>query len=476
MSIYKTYICAIIAKDLRTIKSKMMVRKVFILLIFHSALYNIGSGQQELSSLDSIYLNAAEKFCANTTTCIESIWPGMKSSPICLFRVGGPAFLLNHPNPPAGFMKLSDSLSIGKQSNLDLFGSSQAEINNIWTATLDYESGKYLYPDEGISVLYHEMHHVYQRNCLPELEFDDVALMLTYPENPVNDAVKIYEHRLLYQMCFTPDEAEFNQLLNQFYACRKKRESLIKEYYRYEKSVESFEGPAFYCEYMYYKTFANVPAEIKRNYEEKYFFRLLTDPFFGRSDIRKRHIAAGMAMCCILNQRTEGWETGYYNSGLSLFDFFISKFKPLDGVVPELAELNLISRYYTRKEVEMHNAHLLEFRDQGGVKITLDFNSFPEYRGFDPMNAEAINDTSILHKTVLSLVKDQNKITVMNYPVITYIKDQLWHIDKMVVYLPNKEYLIELNDRIVIKYAGVYIEWDGVLEYEHENDIYWRCN
>ena len=125
-------------------------------------------------------------------------------------------------------------------------------------------------------------------------------------------------------MCFTNDINDFQKLLNQYYSCRIKREEIIDDYMRYEEAVENMEGPAFYCEYKFYNQFALFDEVLKENYIQNHFFGVLTTPFYGRKSLRQRHLAAGMAMCFILNKHFDNWQSDYYTENLSLYDFFMS--------------------------------------------------------------------------------------------------------------------------------------------------------
>jgi GMP synthase PP-ATPase subunit len=89
---------------------------------------------------------------------------------------------------------------------------------------------------------------------------------MSYPENYKNDALKIVEQKLIYNLCFCNDDKEFKQLLNQINSIREKRKVIIGEkYFDYEKDVESLEGPAFYCQLLYYQKYADVSDNLKKN-------------------------------------------------------------------------------------------------------------------------------------------------------------------------------------------------------------------
>ena len=294
---------------------------------------SIINAQEKLTSIDSLYLESIEAFYKKAEIAKNEIWEGMELTPICLFRVNGPALLYNHPNPPESFIQLYDKLYLGEQKELQLYGGTQVEINGILTAIVDYGHNHHSSIDEVYAELFHELHHAYQRNSIKQLQYDNPAVVLTYPENYINDGIKLYEQKVLYRMCFTNDINDFQKLLNQYYSCRIKREEIIDDYMRYEEAVENMEGPAFYCEYKFYNQFALFDEVLKENYIQNHFFGVLTTPFYGRKSLRQRHLAAGMAMCFILNKHFDNWQSDYYTENLSLYDFFMSKFNPQKEVL-----------------------------------------------------------------------------------------------------------------------------------------------
>ncbi len=442
------------------------------LFLFNTSITN---GQEQLMAIDSLYLTSIDHFYKNAENAKSEIWNGMQLAPICLFRINGPALLYNHPNPPENFIWVTDKLYIGEQKELQLFGATQIDINGTLTAIVDYGLIHYSCIEEVYADLFHELHHVYQRNFIKQIGFDNPAILLTYPENYINDGIKLFEQKTLYKMCFEQDSNSFQKLVNQFYSCRLKREQIIGDYLRYEETVESMEGPAFYCEYEFYNQFVSLNEVLKDNYNQKHFFGILTTPFYGRKSLRHRHLAAGMAMCFILNKHFDNWQSEYYSDSLSLYDFFISKFKPQK----EKLEIDLmyydISKFHTTQESLKHKVSFNKFNTQQGIKITFKFNQNPEFKGFDPMHAESINDSTILHKTLLRLSGGENdKLFVTNKTAVTIIDGQIWFVKKVILFAPEESILIK-NNRIVVDIEGENIYWTGKLNLRTDNEIIFNC-
>lgn len=446
---------------------------IYVCMFLFSTLMT--NGQEQLLSIDSLYLTSIDHFYKNADHAKSEIWKEKELAPICLFRINGPALLYNHPNPPENFIRVTDRLYLGKQKDLQLFGATQMIINGTLTAIVDYGLIHYSSVEEVYAELFHELHHVYQRNFIRRIGFDNPAILLTYPENYLNDGIKLFEQETLYKMCFAQDSAGFQKLLNQFFSCRFKRGEIIGDYLKYEEAIENMEGPAFYCEYKFYNRFASSNEVLKNNYNQKHFFGILTTPFYGRKSLRHRHLASGMAMCFILNKHFDNWQSEYYSSSSSLYNFFISKFKIQKVELGVDSLYYNLSKFHTHKEVLEHQASFNKFNAQQGIKITLVFKKDPQFKGFDPMNAESINDSTILHKTLLNLSGgEHNKLFITNKNVVTIIEGEIWFVKRVILYAPGKSISIK-NNRIIVDIEGGNISWTGNLKIKNENEVIFDC-
>ena len=421
---------------------------------------------QLLEPIDSIYLNALPRFSQNITRITNNVWPGMTIGPYAIFRIGGPVFLKNHPEPPAGAKLLKDGIYEFSQSEYALLGTSQTEINHHLTAHNNYGQPQYVSITQFYSEVFHELHHVYQRTVVKTVPFDNPAELLTYPEDYRNDATRQYEDELLLSMLQGPP-LQFQENVNHFFSSRLHRETIIgKKYLDYEKTVESCEGPATYCEYRYMKTFASTPQE--EQYIQKRFFEMLTEPAYGRDGLRNKRLLSGMVQCLLLDQKFKNWQQEYYRSGLSLNDFFFLKFKPLQSPLPDLAVYLARAKYFTAIEQNKHSINLASFNNQGGYKITLLFQSPPEFRGFDPMHAEGVSDSLVLHTTLLKLGKGANYFTAANERTVTLIKGSVWTVKSVTFFVPDDKILLENN---TLKYEGQHIQvnWHYTTEAKMDN-------
>jgi len=455
----------------------MKTKILFLILVIILGKTSL-TGQNNWLPIDSLFTSEIDEFYKNANEFRDKAWIGMELSPVCIFRKNGPAFLYNHPNPPETFKKVRDNLYEGTQAELQLMGATLVEINGVLTAIIDYGLSDYSRPEEVFAELFHEIHHVYQRNHISGLNPDNPVTLLSYPENYKNDAMKIAEQKLLYSLSFCDDEKEFKKLLYQINSIRVKRESIIgKKYLDYEKDVESLEGPALYCQLLYYQEFAEVNKALKKNYIEKEFFGVLNTPYYGRENLRYRHLASGMAICFILDKYKENWKKEYYASKMKLYDFFISRFN-VEKITSAEVEIDYaLSKYHTQLLIDNHIRNLNNFHNQNGVKVTLIYKNSPQFRGFDPMHAEAINDSTVIHTTLLNLRGDnENQLFISNWPVVSHFTEQIWFVNKIIVFVPEEGIKKIDNKRIEIKTENIVISWVGTVNSIGEKEIEIICD
>jgi len=411
---------------------------------------------QPIIAIDSSYLNAMNQFSKNVTQITDSVWPGMQIGPYCIFRFNGPAFITYHSgfngeNTP------SDSIYVLNARDYGLMGATQTNIKGKLVAHNDYGQKRFISINSFYSELFHELHHVYQRQYIKNLIYDNPAEMLTYPENPENDAIKLYENEVLLNLIHG-DPEKLNENINLFYTCRNERKRIIGEKYsNYEKAVESIEGPAMYCEYMYMNRFSTSIAD--KAYIQNRFFYSLIESTYGRDALRSKHLLTGMVQCILLSRHYPGWQKEYYSSGSYLNDFFFAKFRPQITKLPDLTYYKSKAEFFTNIELQKHQKELYLFNNQNGIRITLNFKTTPDFRGFDPMHAEAITDSVILHTTLLKLAQGNNFLNFYSHKVVTIIKGQVWFVNQAIFYLDKKDLSVS-NNRIKIKTENIDIDWE----------------
>ena len=433
------------------------------------------SAQNHLLPVDSLYLNSVEHFHEFTEKHTDEIWPRMEIAPVILYRMNGPALLYNHPNPPESFTKHSDNLHIGSQNELQLFGDTITEINGTISAIANYGHDIYTSPAQAYATLFHELHHAWQSSEFPDLHPGNITDQMTYPENYTNDALKLFENRLLFELNAEKDDARFTELINRFYTSRMKRQEIIGDFANFEQALETFEGPAFYTEYRFYRKFSDQSEPLKNNYIHNHFWAQLVTPNYGRENLRTRHVAAGFAMSRLLEAHHPGWKSGFYKSGMTLFEFFVQKFEPEIVELPPLEKEIALSRYHTETLVDEREQILQQFHEQPGLKVVLNFETTPDFRGFDPVNAISIDEETVLHKTSLSLGRGDNELFVQNKDLVTETGGQVFMVNRVILFVP--EHSVDLNnERLVIDDEGVAIRWSGKLISRENNKIHFRAD
>lgn len=134
-----------------------------------------------------------------------------------------------------------------------------------------------------------------------------------------------------------------------------------------------------------------------------------------------------------------------------------------------------LSEFHTHQTVIEHEVLYDKFNTQEGLKVTLNFKEYPQFEGFDPMNAESINDSTVLHKTFLKLSGgENNKLFITNKNVATIIEDQIWFVKEVILFQEEENMLIEDN-RITIKTGNENISWSGNLEAKTGDEIFFNC-
>ena len=93
------------------------------------------------------------------------------------------------------------------------------------------------------------------------------------------------------------------------------------------------------------------------------------------------------------------------------------------------------------------------------------------------MNAEAINDSTVLHTTLLKLKgNNDNELFISNWPVITHYTEQIWFVDKIIVFVPEEDIKLTDNKQIEIKNENILISWQGVAKRKNKNEIEIICD
>lgn len=427
-----------------------------------------------VTAIDQLYAGKLVSFYSEIERLAGVVWPEMKLCPVCIYRQGGPAFLYKHPNPPETFTSVGDGIWLGQQADLQLFGATPFDINGVLTAINHYDR-----KDQPLECfhaeLFHEMHHVYQSNNMSPPRWDDVALVITYPELVENDALKIYENRILAQLVLFDEPQIFQELLNNLYTCRLKRQTIIGDaHLDMEKRVESVEGPATYCQYKYLESRDKTGWDktLFQTARQQEFFWLLCQPEYGRYHLRHRLLMTGLAQCLILSrQGIPNWQKEYFDGSLLLNDFFFTKLPASQAPIPENEDLKAAALFFLNQTQKDRSQRLIKFEHQEGIRVKAQFKTLPECQGIDPMNAEAMDAGVVMHNTMLKLGWGENAMSFLTGGVLTNIRSSVWEIESLEFFLEDREQLKIEGGMIVMNSEGRQLRWKGRIVSDSEKEI-----
>jgi hypothetical protein len=60
--------------------------------------------------------------------------------------------------------------------------------------------------------------------------------------------------------------------------------------------------------------------------------------------------------------------------------------------------------------------------------------------------------------------------------VITYYTNQIWYVNSVTLFVPEKEIELFDNTRIVIKNENLLINWKGTINNKSENEVMFNCD
>ena len=445
---------------------------VFIALSTIISLNGVLAETVHIMPIDSMYSNWMVEFYPLTEQIAPEIWPGMKFLPVCTYRIDGPVWLYNHPNPPDSFKQIDDKLWVGAHQDLVLFGATSMEINDVRTAVVPYGDG----PREKVDFmaeLFHEMHHAFQCQENKIIQFPDISCLITYPEVVENIALIHTENRCLLELVFD-SENDFQAGIDKLYSIRLRRSAIIgHEYMAYEKCEESLEGPAVFCEYKFREA-------VTQSEDNDYFFRIrdynrfffpLTDIKCNRDHFRELKLMTGLCMCLILEAKRPEWKQEYYKSGLPLSDYFFEQF--VSQVVEfdtDPAVIEMVN-YFIEIAKEKRIRRFQDFKDQEGIRVSIRFLTIPRTQGLDPMNMEAISPTTIIHNTLLKLGRNGNVFSFMNGGICSEIQKNIWTHQSLFFFTRDRSDLWNEGDRIRLDLPGKKIDWIGSIVSETSEQI-----
>lgn len=411
--------------------------------------------------LDRLYADLLPEFMRQAKRLTDLIWPGMAPCPVCLFRTGGPAWLYGHSNPPEGFEKHSNDLWRAPQESTELFGATQYRLGGEWTAVADYADASRP-PRDVLSELFHEMHHVHQRERMPHKRWEDIGTLLTYPEALEAETLKAYENGLLAQTLAGGDDA--SETLARFRASRRRRSDLLgAAALELEGRIETMEGPALYCQ-------ARCLQELKMGVlpdgagaigADSALLQPLHQLSWGRNLLRQTHMARGLAMCLLLDRLApSAWKSRLFNGEMLIGGLLEEHGSNARVNLPDLRELRLQLKALGAEADAGRGEALEEFLSAGEESLALAVPHGVRVVGMDPMSARMIEPGVILHPRMLRLEGPEGlHLWLQDVPVLARVEGSIWKPSQLLFHLPGDDCLARKNGRTVVGVPGISLDW-----------------
>ena len=256
----------------------------------------------------------------------------------------------------------------------------------------------------------HEMFHAFQRSK-DESRFPNDLLMLNYPENEENYAIKYSENLLLVKACLSDDINEKREYIKQFFSARKFREGLIGDIINQEYLSETIEGMADYAGCMALKQI----SESKYNARIKHYIKNLSaldERFF---DIRRMLYYSGAIFCIQLAQAGLEFHHTVGEIKQPLFSLAAGNTK---AAKPDIAiDTNMIKMHMDKNALEKKNK-FDEFLLSHNEEVIYD--SF--ICGYDPMNMIKMNDKILCGHFIMLQNEKNDSPEFIQGPVLVNLK------------------------------------------------------
>ena len=411
------------------------------------------------------------------------IWPGwgLEKTPVVVYETGRVAYLVNHPAPPADFIRLEGKFPLlgnvyahfGRDPRFS--ANTSVDLGGIPTACIGYSTAAS--ESEGpslrfIALVYHEAFHAYQSKAGKPGKGAVEATLMRYPDlNAENLALAQLEQMVLFQIVRF-EEPPDPERVKGFLAVRQARlKSIGPEALKADRGIEYQEGIPTYLEVRLleearkaaasspglgaedpYALGFSVGPELRTG---DYFLRLLRFSS-DASTIRNRAYATGMAQALLLDRLAVDWKTAVLTSDKYL-DEILAEAVPLPAgaAATSLAAmkkefrydeiLRLVQERVGRLTLE-RKASLDAFLRQSGIQIVIHFPESPvELRAFDPMNVQPVDRSRSIHRRMLRLSFGESFFTASDTPVLVDLGDGPFDIRGATFFSPKEDLQIEVD-------------------------------
>lgn len=306
----------------------------FLLAAALSLLPPLGAAAEtpaELIGRESVLLARLEQLREIGRLYGKEFWPGwdLLSTPIAVHDQGRLAVLIQHPNPPAHFVRVQTPLVSTpvyvSTNTAGLMANTALPLNGVVTSMVTYQTLMATPAEKALAVCLHELFHAFRQRVAPE-KFGDILVVLfgRYPEFSFdNNALLSLEAALLDQALEVRELRKARAFLLRFLAVRAVRRRLLNpEQIRFERGEEVNEGLSQYIEYRFLsrplKGYHGLPALVRLDPNFSGFRRNrqllrrrlnpLTDLAAAGDTLRQRLYPLGMAQAVLLDRLRPRWK------------------------------------------------------------------------------------------------------------------------------------------------------------------------
>jgi hypothetical protein len=438
---------------------------------------------QALTAGDRLVLGRLGEALVLSRATSGKLWPGwgLEKFPILVFEPGRVAYLVNHPAPPADFVRLETKQpllgSVFMKTGRDprFTANTSIDLGGTPTACISYSTA----PSEAdgvslkfVALVFHEAFHAMQNKVGKTGKGSVEAILMRYPDlNGENLALAQLEQMILFDLVRFGDAAD-PQKVRQFLSVRQARvRSVGAEILRADRGIEYQEGIPTYLEVRlldeakkavaaspglgrddpYALGFSQAP-ELKMG---SYLMRLLrfsSDP----GATRDRGYGTGMALGLILDRLGVDWKSSVLTSEKYL-DEFLADAVPLsaDAAPASLAAAKKEYRYeevlrtvegkLSRLSLD-RKAAVDTFLRQKGIEVAVRFPDSPvEVRAFDPMNMQRIDASRTLHRRMLQLAIGETSFSAMDTPILATLGNGPLDVRGVTVFAPEQDFEMDLD-------------------------------
>lgn len=341
------------------------------------------------------------------------LWPGFHPTefPVMIHSADS-TFLFGHPSPPPEFEERSHGeMWVHPGRHPTVVASTVVELGDVLTATVIAD------PDRTVrstaAEVAHEAFHAFQVEEYPDWGANPAALF-TYPVDRVETlADRRLETRALQRALASDAPDDIRCWAEAALRIRGDRfADLPAEAADYERSIERFEGTAFYVEH---HAAGRTPEDAA-----------LPDAGFPPDDLRRRAYSTGLAFALLLDRLDPAWRDAAHTDPAAFFPGDVLA-EALAGGASTACELEEGEREAAigeaREDVRTLRAQREEavraFEERDGWRVRVEAPSPLGLAGLDPMNVRVVGDEEVIHERMLRLESEEATIQLLDRAALT---------------------------------------------------------